>query len=476
MPDGVPAAPNSTQRRIAAVDLGSNSFHMIIAGVDAQGNVRILDKLRESVRLRGGLDADNQLSEVVKQRALDCLQRFGERIHDFAAADVAAVGTNTLRQASRARRFLDQAEQALGHRISIISGNEEARLIYLGVSHTLIEREEIQRFVMDIGGGSTELILGQGFRANHLESLNMGCVSSSQRYFPEGRLDADCWQQAITAARLELQPIQQRYRRIGWETATGASGTIKSVLKMIRQCGLSPYTIIPAHLRTLQQRMQAAGHISQLAIPGLSDERKPVIAGGLAILLSTFEALGIREMQVSEGALREGLVYDRIDQIQHGDLHEKTVAALQSRFHIDTEHAGRVRETAEQLFDASSQAWRLEAGLRNLLGWAASLHEAGLAISHSAHHKHGAYLMKYLDLSGFSSEEQECLSVLVRAHRRKLSERLFDELESKRFDKVMYLAVLLRLAVLIQRSRSKSAPRLQDFQVNGRAITLVFAA
>lgn len=485
MPD--PAAPpfsgsqptqptQLTQRRIAAVDLGSNSFHMIIVGVDAHGHVNIRDKLRESVRLRAGLDADNALSPPVQQRALDCLQRFGERIRGFAPEDVAAVGTNTLRQASEARSFLDQAEQALGQRISIISGAEEARLIYLGVSHTLIEPETQRRFVMDIGGGSTELILGQGFQPDQLASLNMGCVSSSQRFFPDGELGAEHWQRAILAARLKLEPIAHQYKALGWHSVAGASGTIKAVLKMIQQCGLSPYTIILPHLYTLRALMQEAGHVDQLAIPGLSDERRPVIAGGLAILIATFEALGLEEMQVSEGALREGLVYDRIERLQYGDLRSKTVAAVQARFHIDSAHAQQVSATASRLFTACRQGYELSAEWGDLLGWAAGLHEAGLAISHSSYHKHSAYLLRYLDLLGFSSEEQVCLSVLVRAHRRKISRRLFDELAPGRVEPAVLTAIVLRLAVLMHRSRNRPVSKLVACRLVDKHIRLTFSA
>lgn len=461
-------------RRIAAVDLGSNSFHMIVSEIDEHGHMRIIDKLRESVRLRGGLDQQNNLSSEVKQRALNCLQRFGERIKGFAGADVAAVGTNTLRQARHARLFLDEAEQALGHQIHIISGSEEARLIYLGVSHTLAENNHDKRFVMDIGGGSTELIIGEGFDAKHLESLHMGCVSSSQRFFPDGCLDVSCWQRAITAARLELMPIQFSYRSIGWESVTGASGTIKSVLKMIQQCELAPYTITLEHLYELQKRMIAAGHIDKLDIPGLSNERKPVIAGGLAILISTFEALDLEGMQVSDGALREGLVYDRLDRLQYGDLRSKTVNATQARFQIDKVHAAAVKSSALALFDECHQVWGLEAELRQLLGWAADLHEAGLSISHSGHHKHGAYLLKHLDLVGFSTEEQDWLSVLVRAHRRKISPKLFDELESRQFNHAIHLCILLRLAVLMHRSRSEQEMGLHSLQVGKNSLNLFF--
>ena len=462
------------ERTVAAVDLGSNSFHMIIAGVDELGHVRILDKLRESVRLRAGLNADNQLSEDARQRALSCLQRFGERIRDFPSADVAAVGTNTLRQAQNSADFLDQAEKALGHNISIISGAEEARLIYLGVAHTLAQKQEGQRFVMDIGGGSTELIIGEGFEPLHLESLNMGCVSSSVRFFPDGKLNKRCWRRAMTAARLELMPIQQLYRKVGWQTATGASGTIKSVFKMIRESGLSPYFITLPDMLKLQQRMIEAGHIDKLSIPGLSDERKPVIAGGLAILISTFEALGIQQMEVSDGALREGLVYDGIEQLQHGDLHSKTVAVTQARFNVDIQHAEAVRATAMELFAACTEAWGLNDNDCLLLGWAADLHELGLSISHSGYHKHGAYLLQSLDLASFSREEQRLLSVLVGAHRSKLSPKVFEGLRGKGLQHVLLSCVLLRIAVLLNRSRSGVRLPLKSVQAGKQALILKF--
>nr|CAA6819997.1 MAG: Exopolyphosphatase (EC [uncultured Thiotrichaceae bacterium] len=464
-----------SDRKIAAIDLGSNSFHMIVTSIDAHGHMRILDKLRESVRLRGGLDDEKNLSDEVRQRALSCLHRFGERIRDFSSDDVAAVGTNTLRQTRKARRFLDQAEQALGHPVSVISGREEARLIYLGVSHTLAEDDSSNRFVMDIGGGSTELIIGQGFEAKHLESLHMGCVSGSQRFFTDGVIDKNSWTRAITAAKLELMPIQRSYRSIGWDSVTGASGTIKSVRKMIKQCELAPHGITLENMCELQRRMTDAGHYSRFDIPGLSDERKPVIAGGLAILMSTFQTLNIEEMRVSDGALREGLVYDRIERSQSGDLRNKTVLSMQKRFQIDMTHAAGVRETAEELFDACRDEWKLADDLRELLGWAADLHELGLSVSHSSYHKHGAYLLENMDLAGFSSEEQAWLSVLVRTHRRKLNARFFDDLESDRFRSACSVSVLLRMAVLLHRSRGKQALSLEVIEPYKRGLKLTFA-
>ncbi len=465
------------ERYIAAVDLGSNSFHMIVVSEDADGHVRVLDRLRESVRLGSGIDAKGNLSAEAKERAITCLQRFGERIRDFPSTDVAAVGTNTLRMARNSRVFLDQAEQALGHPVAVISGREEARLIYLGVSHSLgtDDQHEAKRFVMDIGGGSTELIIGQGYEAQHTESLRMGCVSSSLRFFANGKLDKRNWKAAMTAAKLELMPVQRSYREIGWEVANGASGTIKAVRKVIQQCGLAPYGITLEHMREIQARMMAAKTLDKLDLPGLIDERKPVFAGGLAILMSAFEALDIGQMLVSDGALREGLVYERIDRLQQGDLRSKTVASLQARFQIDGQHASAVRATALALFDACQSDWSLTPELRQLLSWAADLHELGLSVSHSGYHKHGGYLLDNLDLVGFSTGEQHWLSMMVRTHRRKVSKKLYANLETARYQDAVYMSVLLRMAVLLQRARSgQTALPLKQAKASSQALELLF--
>lgn len=468
----------ANEQRIAAVDLGSNSFHMIVVSVDSLGNVRVLDRLREPVRLGAGLDELGNLSLEAKLRALACLERFGERLRDFSSTEVAAVGTNTLRMARNARSFLDLAEETLGHSISVISGREEARLIYLGVSHSLsaTEDKEARRFVIDIGGGSTELIIGQGYEALHTESLRMGCVSSSRRFFSNGSLERIAWKEALTAAHLELMPIQKTYRDIGWEAANGASGTIKTVEKVIQQAGLANFGITLEHMYEIQARMIAARSIDKLQLAGLSEERKPIFAGGLAILISTFEALQIKRMLVSEGALREGLVYERINRMQQEDLRGKAVLNLQSRFQVDVVHAQAVRKTALALFDACQRTWRLSPEFREVLAWAADLHEIGLAVSHSGYHKHGGYLLDNFDLIGFSTREQHWLSLLVRTHRRKIFPPLFEGLEAKRSQQAVYLSVILRLAVLLHRDRSgQAALSIESLEATEQALELVFA-
>ncbi|MFN3785669.1 MAG: exopolyphosphatase [Thiothrix sp.] len=459
---------------LAAIDLGSNSFHMIVAHIDAQEHVNVLDRLRESVRLGAGLDARGHLSLEAQQRALACLRRFGERIRDFPSENVAAVGTNTLRMAKNARDFLHQAEAALGHPIAIISGREEARLIYLGVAHSLAKDQQGKRFVMDIGGGSTELIIGQGFEPLHLESLRMGCVSSSRAFFPEGKLAKAHWDKAITAALLELRPLKAAYRQIGWESATGASGTIRAVKKVIQQSGLAPYGMTLEHLYHVREMMIAAGHVDKLKLPGLSDERKPVFAGGLAILIAVFEALKIERMEVSEGALREGLIYDRLERYQHEDVRDKTVRAWQRRFQIDQSHAQTVKQTALTLFERCRAAWQLPHYLRDLLGWAADLHELGLLVSHSGFHKHGGYLLEHADLPGFSTEEQRWLSVLVRTHRQKITPKIYGLLDTAHYQNAVYLSVILRLAVLLHRSHKQAAPVIAAIRQGRNRLELRF--
>ncbi|OQX12097.1 MAG: exopolyphosphatase [Thiothrix lacustris] len=461
--------------KLATIDLGSNSFHMIVVQVDASGQVTILDRLREPVRLGGGLDAKGNLSLEAQQRAVDCLRRFGERIRDFPSENVAAVGTNTLRLTKNSREFLHRAEAALGHPIAVISGREEARLIYLGVAHSLAKDQQGKRFVMDIGGGSTELIIGQGFEPLHLESLRMGCVSSTLVFFPDGKLTKVCWDKAITAALLELRPIKAAYRAIGWESATGASGTIRAVKKVIQQTGLAPYGITLEHMYRVRDMMIEAGHIDKLKLPGLSEERKPVFAGGLAVLIAVFEALKIDRMLVSDGALREGLVYDRLERYQHDDMRDKTVRALQQRFQVDQGYAAAVHLTALKLFNRCRDDWKLPCHLAELLGWAADLHELGLAVSHSSYHKHGGYLLEHADLPGFSNEEQRWLSVLVRTHRQKFSSKLFGLLDAEDYQNALYLCVLLRLAVLLHRSHKEVAPRIERLRVATNRVELRFA-
>jgi exopolyphosphatase/guanosine-5'-triphosphate,3'-diphosphate pyrophosphatase len=457
---------------LAAVDLGSNSFHMVVARVE-DGHLHILDRLKEMVRLGAGLDEDGQLSEEARQRAFACLARFGERVKGLPRGSVAAVGTNTLRQSKNSRAFLRKARKALGHPISIIAGREEARLIYLGVSHSLVD-EDGKRFVMDIGGGSTELIIGEHFEPQHLESLSMGCVSISRRFFKQGNLSRFCWEAANTAAHLQLRPINRRYRKIGWVSATGASGTIRAVAKVVVRLELSPYGITLDNLYQIRDRMIAAGTLDNLELAGLKNDRKPVFAGGLAVLIATFEALKIDNMQVSDGALREGLIYERLGRIRSEDTRVKTISSIQQRFQISQNHARRISSTAHRLFSHCCEAWEFSLDHAELLHWACSLHEIGLAISHNSYHKHSAYLLDHADLAGFSYQEQAWMSVLVRCHRKKISKKLLAQVPEEDQSTILRLAVLLRLATLLHRSRRDKIAEIAVFSVDEDQITLQF--
>jgi exopolyphosphatase/guanosine-5'-triphosphate,3'-diphosphate pyrophosphatase len=459
-------------QHLAAIDLGSNSFHMVVARID-HGHVKILDRMKEMVRLGGGLDENNNLSEASQEKALACLRRFGERLKHLPHENVAAVGTNTLRMSNNARIFLFKAQQALGHPISVIAGREEARLVYLGVSHSLAN-DEGKRFVMDIGGGSTELIIGEKFDPMHLESLHMGCVSMSRRFFVDGQLHKKHWRKANTAAHLELRPVKKSFRNIGWESATGASGTIKAVRSVIQAMEIDPYVITLQGMYQIRDTMIEAGNLEDLELPGLSEERKPVFAGGLAVLIATFEALRIDRMRVSDGALREGLIYDRLGRFQHEDIRVKTVADMQKRFQVSASHARRVSKTAHLLFSMVERDWDLSIEHGELLHWAASLHEVGLIISHTGYQKHGAYMIDNADLSGFSLEEQDWMSVLVRSHRRKITLKLFEVLPEEDREAALKLAALLRIATVMHRSREDRTARIKRLKVKGHRLKLRF--
>ncbi len=437
---------------IAAVDLGSNSFHMIVARVDEHGNFSMVDQMKEMVRLRGGLDEDNNMDEVVAQNALDCLQRFGDRIRHLDPSAVRAAGTNTLRTMNKSKSFLRKANKALGHRIEIIPGREEARLVYLGVSHTLSD-DRGNQLVIDIGGGSTEFIIGEMFEPKILESLNFGSVSATKRFFADGKLSKKNWKKANTALRLEIMPIENQYSSKNWEFAIGSSGTIKATQEIIHAFELDKFRITLDALYEIRSRMIEMETIDQLELPLINTERLPVYAGGIAILIAVFEALKIEYMTVSEGALREGLLYDLLGRIQHEDVRNRSVRDLMQRFNIDTVQAALVKNTALYCFKKLRKDWSLPKKHKHILGWAADLHELGMSITHDKHHLQGAHILEYADIPGFARRRQHWLSVLVVSHRKKLPTNLLDDLAEDEKTTLLYLIVILRLSVLLHRSR-----------------------
>ncbi len=458
--------PRDAPEQIAAVDLGSNSFHMIIAQMHDSG-IKLIDRLREQVRLAEGLDKKGRLTDDAQQRALDCLCRFGQRLSGLPPENLRIVGTNTLRSAKNADDFLERAEQVLGHPIEIISGIEEARLIYGGVAHSLAADTETNRFVIDIGGGSTELIIGRGFRPLLMESLYMGCITMTNRFFGDGRLTQGAFDQALLEAMLELEPKIEPYRKRGWSSAIGASGTALAINKLLATNGWSKDGITPAGMRKLMDAMIEAGTIESLKLEGLNRDRAQILPGGLVILLATLEALGIDRMGISDGALREGLLYDLIGRHHTGDARDASVEALAARYHIDEPQAKRIEATVLHCLHMVAGEWKLDADEdARWLRWSARLHEIGLDIAHSNYQKHGAYIIENADLAGFSFQEQQLLSLLVLAHRRKFPVRELKEIKSIWGKKAERLILLLRLAVLLHRSRGATPP--PDFRLEGR--------
>jgi exopolyphosphatase/guanosine-5'-triphosphate,3'-diphosphate pyrophosphatase len=317
---------------LAAVDLGSNSFHMVVARY-THGQLVVIDRLREMVRLASGVEENGAIDKDVATRALACLERFGQRLREMKASGVRVVGTSALRVARHKKAFLVKAREALGHPIEVISGLEEARLIYSGVAHT-VPTLPGRRLVVDIGGGSTELIIGEGIIPSDLESLKMGCVALSERFFGDGRITAKRLHRARVAARSELEPIQAAYRRRGWDCATGSSGTIRAISEALHELDPALASITPEGLERLLQYSIDAGSTRALALESIDEERRAVFPGGLAILCEVFEVLGVEDMRIADGAMREGLLYDMVGRFTEEDARERTVRAMQQRYHV----------------------------------------------------------------------------------------------------------------------------------------------
>src|SRR6185436_16058780 len=397
---------------LAAVDLGSNSFHCQIARVVGD-QVYPLDSLREPVRLGAGLTRDKRIDEETQERALACLKRFGERLRDFDKKAVRALGTNTLRVAKNAGAFLKKAESALGFPIEVVAGREEARLIYLGVSHELPASRE-KRLVVDIGGGSTELVVGTGYRPQKLESLFMGCVSYSLRFFEDGKISKGAMKQAELAARNELQPIVAKFARGNWQQAVGSSGTVRALSEVIRLNGFGEDVITPAGLDRLRSHLIKHGDMDKMELAGLKADRVAVFPGGLAILNAVFSELDIDSMAVAAGAMRQGVLYDLLGRFHHKDMRDVTVAQFMHRYHVDALQARRVGALAFNLYrKLTAESGEPDENASRAITWASRLHEIGISVAFSGYHKHSAYIVGNADMPGFSRDEQTRLAVLV---------------------------------------------------------------
>lgn len=433
---------------LAAIDLGSNSFHMIVARVD-HGEMRPIERKNEKVQLAAGL-SNGYLDEQAIGRGLACLSQFKQVLDTIAPSAVRMVGTNALRAAKNSRDFTRPAGYIIGSPVEVISGREEARLIYLGVAHTLADDEK-SRLVVDIGGGSTELVIGERFEARLMESLHMGCVTYRERFLDNGKLSEKKFEAAYEAAYLELLNIRKSYRKRGWQDAVGASGTMRAIEEVLIAQGWVESGISREGLEKLKKQLVALESVADLStIAGLRESRHNVFVPGVAITLAIFEALKLETMQTSPGALREGVIYDMVGRHSHEDVRERSVAAMMKRYQVDEQNAVAVQEMALRLFDQTAVDWGLREEDRDLLSRGARLHEVGLAISHSQFHKHGQYLVQYSDMPGFSSLEQGDLGILVRAHRQKFPVSLLAEREDSQRIRLTRLCILLRLANLFK--------------------------
>jgi exopolyphosphatase / guanosine-5'-triphosphate,3'-diphosphate pyrophosphatase len=443
-----PRPPSSTAP-LAAIDIGSNSFRLEVAQL-RHGRYRRIAYLKDTVRLGAGLDTQGELTEAAAQRGLDCLRQFAARLQGFEPWQVRAVATQTLREARNRDAFLLRAQAALGYPVEVISGREEARLIYAGVSH--LQPGPAQRLVIDIGGRSTEMILGQGRMPGTVESFKVGSVSLSMRWFPDGQFTEQRFRDAQVAAGAELEEALTLFAPHLWHEALGSSGTAGAVSQILLAAGVSDGTITPEGLRWCMRQCLAAGSVAKLQLPSLREDRKAIIGGGLALLYTLATHFGIAALKPAKGALRQGVIIDLHErhaarrQAGNADLRDQSVAALQERFGVDVEQAGRVRKLALALLQSArpdlSQAEGGEA-LREL-GWACDLHEIGLMVSHHDHHRHSAYLLGHVDAPGFSQSQQRRIADLALAQRGGLR-KVEAQLGSERF---AWQALALRLAVI----------------------------
>jgi exopolyphosphatase/guanosine-5'-triphosphate,3'-diphosphate pyrophosphatase len=456
------------QQILAAIDLGSNSFRLQIARVEGE-QLYMLDGLREPVRLAAGLSEDKYLDTAAQQRALATLGRFAERLRGLPPEAVRAVGTNSLRVAKNAADFIPQAEHTLGFPIDVIAGREEARLIYLGVAHGLPPSKD-NRLVMDIGGGSTEFIIGNGLNPLKLESLYMGCVSFSARFFPDGKITKTALRQAELAARSELQTIASDYKG-QWKVALGSSGTAKAITEILELNGYSQSGITREALEKLRVHLLKVGDVQKLTLQGLKPDRLPALPGGFAIMYAAFCELEINQMSFAQSALREGVLYDLWGRFHDNDMRDVTVRQFMQRYRVAANQAERVAQLASALAQQLLPDEISESEIQ-LLNWVAKLHEVGISVAHSGYHKHSAYILANADMPGFSKKEQARLSMLALAHRGSM-EKLRGVLNT---DEDYVLAMSLRLAALFYRRRSDSSIPALQCQFSGTKFYLTLEA
>lgn len=450
----------------AAIDLGSNSFHMLVVR-HIDGSVQTMAKIKRKVRLAAGLDEHNALSLEAMQRGWDCLSLFAERLQDIPKENIRIVGTATLRTAINVDEFLAKANQILGHDIEVISGEEEAATIYKGVAHT--SGGSGRRLVVDIGGASTELIIGEGFEAKALTSLKMGCVTWLERHFKDRQLTASNFNNAIQAAKDTLQPMLEQYTQIGWDVCVGASGTVQALQEIMLAQGMDE-VITHSKLKRLQKQAMRADHLEELEIEGLTLERALVFPSGLSILIAIFELLEIDSMTLAGGALREGLVYEMVDELKQDDIRARTITSVQSRYQIDISYGEQVAALASKLLGQCQSEWISEEQGRILLDTAAKLHEIGLTIDFKKGGEHSAYLLQSLDLPGFTRAQKHLLGELARRYREQLTS--LPEQHAISGSSAKRVLRLLRLAVLLSHRRNPALEPNFRLESDGDKLTL----
>jgi exopolyphosphatase / guanosine-5'-triphosphate,3'-diphosphate pyrophosphatase len=458
--------PDRSGHPWASIDIGSNSFRLELARLSGERYQR-LSYIKESVRLGAGLDDQGMLTEDAMQRGLDCLKAFGEQLVGIPPERIRAVATQTLREARNRNAFLARAEAVLGHPVEVISGREEARLIYAGVAR--LQPSDKPRLVIDIGGRSTEMILGRGRKPLLAESFGVGSVGLSMRFFADGRYTAEAFRAAQVAAGAELEEALTLFRPELWQEVLGSSGTVGAVSQVLAATGQTDGRITPAALRWCIEQCLAAGSQDRLQMAGLKDDRRPVVAGGLCILYTLLTQFGIEELLPTKGALRQGVIFDLAERLQPSgarDPRAGSVAELQQRFAVDLAQAGRVSDKAEKLY--RQLVAKPTAELLRELRWAAALHEIGMLVSHHDHHRHSAYIIGHVDAAGFSTNQLQRLATLALGQRgglRKLEAQLGDAT-------VRDQLLALRLAVILCHARTPAvagAPRLVR---DGRRLTL----
>jgi exopolyphosphatase/guanosine-5'-triphosphate,3'-diphosphate pyrophosphatase len=441
---------------LAALDLGSNSFRLEIGRYE-NGQIQRVDYLKETVRQGGDLDEERNLKPEAIERGVKCLARFGEALKGLPKHHVRAVATQTLREAKNRDVFLKLAKKALGYEVEVISGVEEARLIYQGVSRLLPQSDE-RRLVIDVGGRSTEFILGQHLNAETTDSLRVGSVTWSLKYFADGIFSEKNFQRAEIASESLLDAVADTYQHRHWDVAYGASGTVGAIADILSNAGFEENKITRKGLAWLRAQLIKAKTFDKLDLAGLKEDRKSVIAGGLSILIGIFDLLKLDTLIVAKGALRHGLLYDMITE-EHTveDLRSASIMHLANRFAVNKIHAKNVTKVALAFFDALTPTLELYEGnqyeldkLRQILGWAAASHEIGAAISHSESQKHGAYILGNAELMGFAQSELHRLSLLVLGHCGKLR-KLDTDFNDEGF---IFQLIALRLAVIFCHSRN----------------------